>query len=106
MGDLARLRDQSGADEPAASSAPADGPKAETPRKTQTPNLYCLKQSHDPRMLTENRFFYWDLARPGCPVCPVCGQEVEAQNLEFNAKGLPTIPRNLLALQERIGERV
>jgi len=57
-------------------------------------------------LLTEERFFYWDMNLPGCPVCPVCKVEVQAQFVGMNAKGQPVIPANLLALQDRIGERV
>ena len=96
MGDLARLRDQSGAGDPGAELVP----------ESQTPNLYCLSQKHSPSLLTEERFFFWDLGQPGCPICPVCKIEVEAQFVGYNAKGQPQIPANLLALQQRIGERV
>lgn len=97
MGDLARLRSQSGADDPGAELVPSD---------SQTPNLYCLASGHDPRLLTESRFFYWDMTQPGCPVCPVCQKEVNAQFTGLNAKGQPVIPENLRVLQDRIGERV
>lgn len=100
MGDLARLRDQSEADDPSTQLVPS----SQTPEPTS--NMYCLSSAHDPRMLTENRFFYWDQNDPNCPVCPVCQRQVQAQFCGINAKGQPTIPANLLALSERIGERV
>jgi hypothetical protein len=90
---LAEVRDQS-------DSAPDQAVQG------QEPNLYCLGQGHSPALLTEERFFYWDLNQPGCPVCPVCQKQVEAQFVSTNAKGQPVIPQNLLALADRIGERV
>lgn len=82
----------------------------EPPKKGQTdeptPNYYCLDSAHDPRLLTENRFFHHDPSDPGCPVCPTCKKEVVAQGVGTNAKGQPQIPANLLSLSDRIGERV
>lgn len=97
MSSLSALRDQadSGGD-----------PSPATDQQSALPNYYCLANTHDPRMLTENRFFYWDPADPGCPTCPVCNRQVQAQSLSYNAKGQPVIPANLLALADRIGEQV
>jgi len=97
---LASLRDQ--ADEP---ETPKSSKKAAAVAST-LPNHYCLNPKHDPRLLTENRFFYWDLSDPSCPVCPVCEKQVNAQLLPYNAKGQPQIPPALLALGDRIGEAV
>jgi hypothetical protein len=83
---------------------PTDSGSTPTP-KAQTPTYYCLENSHDPRLLTEARMFYFDV-NAGCPVCPVCRRQVSAQLVGYSAKGEPQIPPNLMALAERIGERV
>jgi hypothetical protein len=98
MGTLATLRDQAdGGDEPQATASP---------RVSAAPNYYCLDNKHGPRLLTEDRFFYWDMNQSGCPVCPVCQKQVNAQMVTLNAKGQPQIPDGLLALASRIGEPV
>jgi hypothetical protein len=74
--------------------------------KVQQPTYYCVENSHSPRLLTESRMFYFDLNDPHPPVCPVCNRQVSAQLVEYNAKGQPQIPRKLLELADRIGERV
>jgi hypothetical protein len=93
-----------------AQSADAGDAKASSDTKTstpkaQTPTYYCLENSHDPRLLTEARMFYFDV-NAGCPVCPTCNRQVSAQLVGYNPKGEPQIPANLMALAERIGERV
>lgn len=95
MGTLATLRGQ----------ADDGGEKAVT-RQSVTPNYYCLDNKHGPALLTEDRFFYWDANDPGCPVCPVCNKQVNAQAVAYNAKGQPQIPAGLLGLADRIGERI
>ena len=96
MGSLANLRDQ----------ADSGDTGAKVSRKSSTPNLYCLENGHSVRLLTEDRFFYWDLSEPGCPICPVCQKQVNAQGVAYNAKGQPQIPEGLLGLASRIGEPV
>jgi hypothetical protein len=98
MGSLASLRDQ--ADEE---------PKSGSSRKaaaSMAPNMYCLSNTHGPRLVTEERFFYWDPKDNSCPVCPICQKQVNAQALPYNAKGQPQIPEGVLALAHRIGEPV
>lgn len=94
MGSLATLRSQ------------ADEGDQFVERPSATPNHYCLNTDHHPRLLTEERFFYWDETDPGCPVCPSCNRQVNAQRVGYNAKGQPQIPPGLLALASRIGEPV
>jgi hypothetical protein len=88
---------------PEPSQVPAKSTKAAT---APTPTYYCLESSHDPRLLTDSRFFYWDLSSTDCPVCPVCNRMVSAQLVPLNAKGQPQIPPGLLELASRIGERI
>lgn len=95
MGSLATLRSQ--ADEQ---------PDEQVARRSVTPNHYCLGLDHHPRLVTEDRFFYWDENDPGCPVCPTCNKQVNAQRIGYNAKGQPQIPVGLLGIASRIGEPV
>jgi hypothetical protein len=114
VGDLARLQEAvtgdqgqgSGGGQRKLARSGGSPPSGDSGPLSQTPNLYCLASSHDPRLLTEARFFWADPNDPSCPVCPVCDKQVQAQALEYNAKGQPVIPRNLLSLADRIGERV
>lgn len=115
MGDLARLQEAATGDKGQSGGSGGrrrlalgggDLPSGDSDPQSQIPNQYCLASSHDPRLLTEARFFWADLNDPSCPVCPTCNKQVQAQALEYNAKGQPVIPRNLLALADRIGEAV
>lgn len=84
----------------------SDAPVAGPSKTAAKPNQYCLETGHSPQLLTENRFFFYDPSKSDAPDCPVCGRKVSAQLLEFNSKGEPLIPRNLLSLADRIGEAV
>lgn len=84
-----------------------DGGQPDEPTQPSAlPNHYCTDKNHSPRILTEDRFFYWDDDQPGCPICPVCNKQVSAQRVGVDARGRPQIPANLLALSSRIGEPV
>ena len=108
MGELANLRAQaegSGTGTPAKTAVSTSGSSDQPSRQSQLPNHYCLNPMHDPRLLTEDRFFYFADERV-CPVCPVCEKPVNAQFVEYDAKGRPQIPSGLKELASRIGERV
>lgn len=115
MGDLARLQEAATGDQGQSggsggrrrlASSGGDFPSGDSGPQSQIPNHYCLASGHDPRLLTEARFFWADPSDPACPVCPVCNKQVNAQLLSYNAKGQPVIPQNLLSLSARIGEAV
>jgi|SRR5215469_3628833 len=101
---LSGLRDRA-EDEGGDVVAPAPA-KRERATPSLVPNMYCLRTSHDPQLLTDNRMFYWDPDDKTCPVCPVCNRQVEAQYVDYDAKGRPQIPANLRALASRLGEVV